>query len=140
MLALRARGTTIVLTTHYIEEAEKLADRVGFLHEGQLGRVAPRDELMSELGRRAISVELGAEPPEAALAALAGLQIERPEPRTIVASWGRGDEEVPDRVLRALVGAGCAIRDVRTAESSLESIFKEMVHAPRPARRSGGAR
>lgn len=55
---LREAGTTIVLTTHYLEEAERLADRIGIIHKGRILRVAPREELLLEFGRRWIEVTL----------------------------------------------------------------------------------
>jgi ABC-2 type transport system ATP-binding protein len=124
---LRARGTTIVLTTHYIEEAEQLADRVGVIHKGRLRRVATRDALMEEFGRGRLEVDLQAPMGEEAFGELAGgFEVTRRGERGVALGYspGEGDE---GRFLNALVEAGARIASVRTEQSSLEEVFRRMI-------------
>ncbi|WP_199589766.1 ABC transporter ATP-binding protein [Lujinxingia litoralis] len=128
--ALRERGTTIVLTTHYLEEAEKLADRVGIINQGRLLRVDDREALLEAFGRRHVSVTLSEIPSPQVLEALGPHQVEV-EGRTLTLSYGQteGDEggEV-DFFLRAIVGAGARVESVEGGRSSLETIFREVLH------------
>ncbi len=125
---LRALGTTIVLTTHYIEEAEQLADRVGVIHKGRLRRVATRDELMEEFGRSRLSVELTAPLDDEVFAALAAdLDLTRSGDRGLMLTFAPGQGE-DGRFVHALVGAGATIASVHTEQSSLEEVFRKMIH------------
>lgn len=130
--ALRARGTTIVLTTHYLEEAEKLADRVGIINRGRLLRVDEREALMEEFGRRHVEVTLREAPTAAVVEALGQHPVEV-DGRTLRLSYTRaagreaGGEEV-DYFLKTIVGAGAQVEAVEGGRSSLESIFREVLH------------
>ncbi|MFG1451083.1 ABC transporter ATP-binding protein [Xanthobacter sp. V2C-8] len=126
---LKERGTTIILTTHYIEEAEEMADRVGVINRGEIILVEEKAALMRKLGRKQLTVELsaplGAVPP--ALSSY-GLVLSG-EGRTLTYSYGaEGQEEAPiASLLSALSAAGIAFDDLRTAQSSLEDIFVSLV-------------
>ena len=126
---LRARGTTIVLTTHYIEEAEQLADRIGILHRGRLRRVAPRDELMAEFGQRDLTLELDRAPPDELLAELEGLPVERLGERALSMTYTEGDEFGPDRLLRAVLAHDLHVQAAEGGHSSLEEIFRHLIQA-----------
>jgi ABC-2 type transport system ATP-binding protein len=125
---LRASGVTIILTTHYIEEAEDMADRVGVINKGELVLVERKTELMRKLGQKRLTLQihnkLDALPPE-----LAGYRL------TVGAD---GTELIYDydtqaertgvaRLLGELSRAGIQIRDLQTTQSSLEDIFVGLV-------------
>ncbi|WP_230467268.1 ABC transporter ATP-binding protein [Lujinxingia vulgaris] len=141
--ALRARGTTIVLTTHYLEEAEKLADRVGIINRGRLLRVDDREALMEEFGRRHVEVKLREAPTAGVIEALGQHAVEV-EGRTLRLNYTRnageeeGGEEV-DYLLKTLVGAGATILSVEGGRSSLESIFREVLHEDADASSKGAS-
>ena len=128
--ALRDRGTTIILTTHYIEEAQEMADRVGVINKGKLLLVDDKDAIMAQLGRTeariALSVPMAAIP--APLAAY-HLSLED-EGRTLVYrggdGTGKGKREAAE-VIKALVENGLGFEGIETAESSLEDIFVDLL-------------
>ena len=128
---LRRRGTTIILTTHYIEEAEEMADRVGVINKGKLLLVDDKRSIMAKLGRTEACIALSA--PLAQVPAVLGgfpLTLED-EGRTLVySSHGNGTNEGKREVvevIKALVGAGIAFEGIETRESSLEDIFVDLV-------------
>jgi ABC-2 type transport system ATP-binding protein len=125
---LRAAGTTIILTTHYIEEAEAIADRVGVISQGRILLVEDKDALMRRMGRKQLSVELQ-NPVEAVPEALAGYRLERAEDgRSLVYSYDRAAERTGIvSLLRDLSAAGLVLRDLQTRQSSLEDIFVDLV-------------
>ena len=121
---LRANGTTIILTTHYIEEAEEMADRVGVIDKGKLILVEDKAALMKKLGKRqmriTLATALSAVPPELAEWDLAL------EDRQLVYSFNAEDEHIP--ALLAKLGAlGIGYKDLETSKSSLEDIFVDLV-------------
>ena len=125
---LRDRGVTIILTTHYIEEAEEMADRVGVIHQGELILVEDKHTLMKKLGKRVLRVEL--EQPLAALPpALAGWPIELAgEGRRLEFHVGNpGEGRGVGAMLAALSAAGIGVRDVESHQTSLEEIFVGLV-------------
>lgn len=133
--ALRAAGVTIILTTHYIEEAEDMADRVGVIAKGRLILVEEKATLMRRMGARALRVHLKA--PLASLpddVAALGARLEG-EGRDIV---HRFDAEAADTgvatLLRRLDAAGLDYTDLTTTQSSLEEIFVRLVHDEAGAR------
>ncbi len=128
--ALRDQGTTIILTTHYIEEAQEMADRVGVINKGKLLLVDGKDAIMAKLGRTAARIELSA--PMSEIPAGFGefpLLLEN-EGRTLHYrggdGTGAGKREIAE-VLRLLVQQGIAFDGVDTSESSLEDIFVDLV-------------
>ena len=128
--ALRARGTTIILTTHYIEEAEEMADRVGVINKGRLLLVDEKAAIMRQLGRTEAHFTL--DPPLAALPeSLAGFPVSlENDGATLIYrggdGTGKGKREVAD-LTRALVTNGIGFSALETAESSLEDIFVDLV-------------
>ena len=127
---LRESGVTIILTTHYIEEAEEMADRIGVINHGELVLVEEKNRLMKQLGRKELSVHLQA-PLDAVPAALAGRPLELADGgHTLIYSFDAQAEEsgIPE-LLKALSDNGIDFRDLRTRESSLEEIFVNLVRA-----------
>ena len=125
---LRERGTTIILTTHYIEEAEAMADRVGVIAKGKLLLVDDKAALMAKLGKRELDLAL-AEPMTAIPDALAewdlSLQDEGRQLRYVFDA--RAERTGIPSLLRALGDLGIAFTDLETSRSSLEDIFVDLV-------------
>ncbi|MDW2982359.1 MAG: ABC transporter ATP-binding protein [Rhodanobacter sp.] len=121
---LRATGVTIILTTHYIEEAEEMADRIGVIHKGELILVEDKVELMNKLGRRQLTLHLQ-NPLESIPAALAGypLQLSDDHRRLVYTFDAQGEHTGIDALLRRLGEAGIDFKDLQTRQSSLEDIF-----------------
>ena len=125
---LRQRGTTIILTTHYIEEAEAIADRIGIINRGQLLLVEEKDGLLRRMGSKQLHIEL--QTPIAEIpAALANYEL-------ALAGDGMGlvysYDVMAERtgivsLLSDLSKAGLVLRDLRTEQSSLEDIFVGLV-------------
>ncbi|HUJ87640.1 MAG TPA: ABC transporter ATP-binding protein [Burkholderiales bacterium] len=126
--SLREGGATIILTTHYIDEAEEMADRIGVINKGEIILVEHKDELMRKLGRKQLTLQLQS-------------PLERIPPRlarhNLVLGAGGGEmiytyDAQADRdgiasLLRDLAGSGIAFRDLNTSQSSLEDIFVDLV-------------
>ncbi len=121
---LRAGGTTIILTTHYIEEAEEMADRVGVIDKGKLILVEDKAALMKKLGKRQMRITLS-EPIAAVPAELADWDMKLEEGQLIY-SFNAEDEHIPE-LLAKLGTLGIAYRDLETSKSSLEDIFVGLV-------------
>ncbi|WP_242165161.1 ABC transporter ATP-binding protein [Lysobacter sp. M15] len=126
--ALRENGTTIILTTHYIEEAEEMADRVGVINHGELVLVEDKATLMRKLGKRQLAVTLQ-QPMDAVPQALADLPLELGEGgHALVYTYDvqREDTGIAG-LLRRLGEQGVEFKDLNTSESSLEDIFVSLV-------------
>ena len=126
--SLKERGVTIILTTHYIDEAEEMADRVGVINRGEIVLVEDKAELMRKLGRKQLSLELR-QPLERVPEALAGYGLElSADGKELVYTYEvRGGDTGIRALLDALAAAGIGFRDLRTTESSLEEIFVSLV-------------
>ena len=122
--ALRASGVTIILTTHYIEEAEQMADRIGVINKGELILVEDKAELMRKLGQKQLTLELR-KPLEAVPAALAKRQLALSDDgcRLVYTYETRGEHTGITDLLDELRNAGLHFRDLVTTQSSLEDIF-----------------
>jgi ABC-2 type transport system ATP-binding protein len=131
---LRERGVTIILTTHYIEEAEEMADRIGVIDGGELILVEEKAPLMKKLGRKALTIQLS-EPLAALPAALAEWKLELlEEGRELRYVFDRHAERtgVPSLLAR-LRDLGITFSDLNTHQSSLEEIFVSLVNDRRAA-------
>jgi ABC-2 type transport system ATP-binding protein len=125
---LRENGVTIILTTHYIDEAEEMADRIGVIHKGELIVVEDKIELMKKLGKKQLTLSL--------LQPLASIPLELSDWRLILKNNGTeveytfdGREEhtgVPT-LLKRLGEIGIEFKDLNTRQSSLEDIFVDLV-------------
>lgn len=125
---MKAQGTTIILTTHYIEEAEAIADRVGVINGGQLLLVEEKTALMQRLGQKCLQIDLQ-EPVEAVPEALAayGLELADDGQALRYTYDTRGESTGITRLLGDLSAAGLSLRDIHTEQSSLEDIFVGLV-------------
>jgi len=130
---LRERGVTIILTTHYIEEAEEMADRIGVISKGELILVEDKDVLMRKLGKKQLALHLQ-EPLTAVPAGLDGYALALAKDGTeLVYSFDAQAERTGiAELLRALSERGVDFKDLRTEESSLEDIFVSLVRGGRP--------
>jgi ABC-2 type transport system ATP-binding protein len=125
---LRATGVTIILTTHYIEEAEEMADRIGVISKGEIILVEDKTALMQRFGRKKLELEL-AEPLAALPAGLAarGLEIADSGRRLVYSYDTQGERTGITALLAELSSAGIRFRDLETRQSSLEDIFVDLV-------------
>ncbi len=131
---LREDGTTIILTTHYIEEAEEMADRVGVINKGELILVEEKNELMKKLGRKVLHLQL-AEPLKAVPAELSEWKLELSDDGSQLTYEfdAKADRTGVPSLLAAMRDAGIAFKDLDTHQSSLEDIFVGLIHHKRAA-------
>jgi len=126
--SLRASGVTIILTTHYLDEAEEMADRIGFINRGELTLVEDKVTLMHKLGRKQLTLQLthklDAIPP--ALAAH-GLTLNGDGSELVYAYDTQAERTGITGLLDDLNRAGIAFKDLNTTQSSLEDIFVDLV-------------
>ena len=125
---LRASGVTIILTTHYIDEAEEMADRIGVINKGELILVEDKAELMNKLGRKQLTLQLQ-NPLQTIPAALDGYALALSgDGQQLVYSFNTQAEHTGiDVLLRRLAEAGIDFKDLKTRQSSLEDIFVDLV-------------
>ncbi|MBS7707017.1 ABC transporter ATP-binding protein [Chelatococcus asaccharovorans] len=125
---LRDRGVTIILTTHYIEEAEEMADRIGVIDKGRIILVEDKHELMQKLGQKRLTVllqqKLNHIPPE--LAAY-NLELSADGLELVYTYDTQGERTGITDLLSALRSAGVTFKDLQTTQSSLEEIFVNLV-------------
>jgi ABC-2 type transport system ATP-binding protein len=125
---LRASGTTIILTTHYIDEAEEMADRIGVINHGEIILVEEKAELMRKLGKKQLVLELAER-----LAAIPpsltpyNLELAADGCRAVYTYDTKSERTGINRLLADLTAAGIRFRDLDTRESSLEEIFVSLV-------------
>ena len=130
---LRDTGVTVILTTHYIEEAEEMADRIGVIRKGRLVLVEGKAALMHKLGRKQLTLQLQ-QPLAAVPAALAGYALalsadghELTFTYDTSAAEAAGDGAGMLGFMKAVDAAGIAFKDLHTTQSSLEDIFVDLV-------------
>ncbi len=127
---LRERGVTIILTTHYIEEAEEMADRIGVISKGEIILVEDKHVLMQRLGKKQLSLQLKQTLNElpAALADYALTLVD--EGHELVYSFdGQHEHTGIPELLRDLAANGIDFKDLKSSESSLEEIFVNLLRA-----------
>jgi ABC-2 type transport system ATP-binding protein len=126
--SLRSEGVTIILTTHYIEEAEQMADRIGVMHNGEIILVEDKAELMRKLGKKQLTLHLHKRldaVPDALAAHRLTLAADGSE---LVYTYDtQGERTGITALLRDLNQAGIRFRDLHTTQSSLEDIFVDLV-------------
>ena len=127
---LRESGVTIILTTHYIEEAEEMADRIGVISKGELILVEDKHVLMRKLGKKQLTLQLQS-PLQSLPEALSGLALElADEGHALVYTFDTQTEETGIAALLKRLGElGIDFKDLHSSESSLEEIFVNLVHA-----------
>lgn len=131
---LRAQGTTIILTTHYIEEAEDMADRIGIINKGELIVVEDKEVLMRKLGKKQLMLTLR-QPMTSIPAELNAWSLALSDGgHALVYSFNTQKEESGIAALLSKLGEhGIEFKDLRSSESSLEDIFVSLVHQPNGA-------
>ena len=131
---LRESGVTIILTTHYIEEAEEMADRIGVINKGEILLVEEKTALMKKLGKKQLTLQLQ-QPLAAVPAELAGYRLElAADGSQLVYTFdAQGESMGIPELLRRLDERGIHFRDLQTSESSLEEIFVSLVRGERMA-------
>ncbi|MET4024801.1 ABC-2 type transport system ATP-binding protein [Marinobacter sp. MBR-99] len=126
---LRENGTTIILTTHYIEEAEEMADRIGVIRQGEIILVEEKERLMSKLGKKELRLHLQNKlekiPGELTLEPV---ELSDDGYQLIYTFDAQQQQAGVARLLRTLGDLGIEYRDLQTRESSLEEIFVGLVH------------
>ena len=129
---LRAGGVTIILTTHYIEEAEEMADRVGVINHGELILVEEKNALMKKLGKKELTLNLS-EPLAAIPPALAewDLTLQADGHELLYIFDANAERTGVPSLLRGMSDAGIGFKDLHTRQSSLEDIFVSLVHEKR---------
>jgi ABC-2 type transport system ATP-binding protein len=125
---LRANGVTIILTTHYIEEAEDMADRIGVINKGELVLVEDKRSLMAKLGKKQLTLQLQS-PLPAIPPALAGHGLELSADKAVLTYTFDAQSERTGiaGLLKQLGEHGIDFKDLQTRESSLEEIFVSLV-------------
>ena len=129
---LRESGVTIILTTHYIEEAEEMADRVGVISKGELIVVEEKSSLMKKLGKKELTLNL-VEPMEAIPPELSewDLALKADGHELLYVFDANAERTGVPSLLRRMSDAGIGFKDLHTRQSSLEDIFVSLVHEPR---------
>ncbi|MEO1264702.1 MAG: ABC transporter ATP-binding protein, partial [Pseudomonadota bacterium] len=127
---LREQGVTIILTTHYIEEAEEMADRVGVINQGRIVLVEDKASLMQKLGEKKLTLLL-TDPVTELPAALADFNLRlQSNGCELVYTYDSAETRTGiTRLLNALSDAGIRFRDLQTEQNSLEDIFVKLVSA-----------
>lgn len=130
--SLRASGVTIILTTHYLEEAEEMADRIGVIDKGRIVLVEDKTALMRKLGRKQLILQL-AQPLDEIPAALARYHLELANGGSeLVYSYDdKGERGSLAELLQDLGRAQIVFRDLHTTQSSLEEIFVALIGTKR---------
>ena len=125
---LRNQGVTIILTTHYIEEAEEIAERVGVISNGELLLVEKKDELMQSLGKKQLLIDLK-EPVKEIPSSLEEYNIELNEDGTQISYTYVVKDETADvsEILNKITNSGLLLKDLKVEQSSLEDIFVDLV-------------
>lgn len=125
---LRETGVTVILTTHYIDEAEEMADRIGVISKGKVILVEGKAELMRKLGKKALTLQLQ-EPIQAVPAALASYALALSADGTeLTYTYSTKDDHASMAdLLKDMEDAGIVFKDLRTKQSSLEDIFVDLV-------------
>ena len=126
--ALKARGVTIILTTHYIDEAEEMADRIGVISKGEIILVEDKVELMRKLGKKQLTLQLQnrLEQLPAGIAEYR-LELANDGSELVYTYDAKGEGTGIAALLEALDRAGVSFKDLHTTQSSLEDIFVSLV-------------
>ena len=121
---LNASGVTVVLTTHYLEEAQSLCDTIAIIDQGRLIACEPTGSLLARLDDKVLRVDL-ARPADALPEALAALGVEQVDATHLRFRY-RAAEGAAHRILKALAASGLEVADIRTREPQLEEVFLQL--------------
>ena len=126
---LREQGVTVILTTHYIEEAEQLADRIGVINHGEVIIVEEKDKLMRDLGKKQLTLHLD-ERLDTIPAALSdfGLELGDDRHQLVYHYDTKGEHTGITDLINSLRDAGIRFNDLQTKQSSLQEIFVDLVN------------
>ena len=129
---LRANGVTIILTTHYIEEAEEIADRIGIIDNGKILLVENKAELMQKLGKKQLIIEIK-EPITELPTSLTNYDIElESSGQSLIYTYDtKGDGTGITELLQRISNCGLSLKDIKTTQSSLEDIFVNLIQSPK---------
>jgi len=123
---LHANGTTIVLTTHYLEEAQELCDEIAIVDHGQVVACEPKEELLKRVDKKTLVIE-PAEKLTAIPGTLSGLNAEIREDGSLAITYKRGEASVAD-MIEKFHASGARIEDLRTEEANLEDVFLSLTY------------
>ena len=127
---LKENGTTVILTTHYIEEAEEMADRIGIIHRGELIMVDNKFALMNKLGKKELTLHLQ-QPLQSLPKELetVGLSLSKDQYELTYHFDSKGDDINIADLLQKIANLGIIFKDLHTKQSSLEEIFVNLVNS-----------
>ena len=126
---LKRDGVTIILTTHYIEEAEAIADRIGVIADGEILLIEDKTKLMARMGKKELEVQLSAPIAEIPAGLVSDALRLKDDGSALIYSYDtRGERTGITKLLADVAAAGLILRDVVTRQSSLEDIFVDLVH------------
>jgi len=128
VLALRDQGVTIILTTHYIEEAEAMADRVGVISKGRLALVEEKESLLRRLGKKTLKIQMQ-QPVKAMSPSLAPFNLEVADNGyALLYTYDKNASRTGiTKLLSELSASGLILSDLQTQQTSLEDIFIDMI-------------
>ena len=128
---LKQNGTTIILTTHYIEEAEEMADTIGIINDGHITTIAPKEDLMEKLGSKELVITLIASIEKIPIALNTYSLSLSDDGFKITYGYKKSKETGITDLLSDVKNAGLEICDIETDESSLEDIFVDLISNPK---------
>ena len=129
VMKLHEQGVTIVLTTHYLEEAETLCDQIAIIHNGDVVACEPTEKLVSSLDRKTLMITPMDEP--SADSDFGGLEVEVGEDGRLAIAYQPSKDSVAD-ILNKLTSVGIAAKDISTVEADLEDVFLELTYRQNP--------
>ena len=129
VMEMHARGVTIILTTHYLEEAQELCDTIGIIHRGDVVTVKPKDELLKSLDRKTLMVTPENAIDPADIAQIDGASVK--DDGNLYIDYRPSSTHVSD-LLSGLSAAGILVKDISTVEADLEDVFLEMTYGSDP--------